>query len=169
MVTYNGETFTAHETLTSVVDIEDVYQTMDKGLNDVLEFNVDYFDSANEENFYFFKIKEQADLFPTFFYIKDELVDGNLINIFYERDEDEDINQLEYKPGDAVDIEFYGISEQYHDYIGLLIEQYGSAGDLFSSTPVQLKGNSVSIINPGNYAFGYFRATEVIKTTYTFQ
>ncbi|WP_033960882.1 DUF4249 domain-containing protein [Psychroserpens jangbogonensis] len=168
-IIYIGETYTATETLTPVVDIEDIYQSMDKGISDVLEINVDFQDPANEENFYFFKIQEQADALPTLFDIKDEFVDGNLINIFNERDEDEDINQEEYQPGDSVDIEFHGISEQYFEYISLLIIQFEATDNPFGTIPVPLKGNCINESNRNKDAFGYFRLTEVVKSTYIFQ
>lgn len=168
-VVYNGEAYTANETLTPVVDIEDVYQSTEKGLSGVLEINLDFQDPVNEENYYFIKIQEQADTLPTLFDLKDEFVDGNLINVFNERDEDEDINQEEYKPGDVVDIKFYGISEQYFEYISLLILQFDAIDNPFGTIPVALKGNCINEVNPENHAFGYFRLTEVVKTSYTFQ
>ncbi|MEH6536776.1 MAG: DUF4249 domain-containing protein [Psychroserpens sp.] len=168
-VVYEGETYTATETLTSVVDIEEVYQSTDKGISDVLEINLDFQDPANEENYYFLKIQELADALPALFDIKDEFVDGNLINLYYERDEDEDINQEEYKAGDVVDLELYGISKQYFEYISLLITQFDAVDNPFGSIPVPLKGNCINELNRENDAFGYFRLTEVVKITYTFQ
>jgi len=169
MVIYDGQTYTANETLTSVVDIEDVYQSTDKGLSDVLEINVDFQDPANEENYYFFKIQEQADALPTLFDFKDEFVDGNLVNVYNEREEDADINQEEYQPGDVVAIKFHGISKQYYEYISLLITQFDAANNPFGSVPVGLKGNCVNLTDSRNDAFGYFRLTQVVKTSYTFQ
>ncbi len=168
-VVYNGETYRANEILAPVVDIVDVYQSTDKGLVDVLEINVDFQDPANEENFYFFKIKEQADTLPTLFDISDEFVDGNLINVFNEREENGDINQLEYQPGDIVEVAFHGVSEQYFEYISLLITQFEAGGNPFGSTPVPLKGNCINQANPDKDAFGYFRLTQVVRTNYTFQ
>jgi len=169
-VDYNGEIFSAKETLMSVSDIEDVYQTREKGFDDeALEVNLDFIDPADEENYYFIKVKAQDNLLPILADLSDEFTNGNLLNVFYERLEDTDINQVEFAPGDIVDIKFYGVSEAYYNYIQLLIEQYESVGDPFSSTPVTLKGNCIGVTNPDNYAFGYFRLTEVVKTRYTFQ
>ena len=80
-----------------------------------------------------------------------------------------DTDKIEaFRPGDVVDISFFGISEAYSDYIGILIEQSEGAG-LFSTTPVPLRGNCINTTTPDNYAFGYFRLTQVVKTSYTFQ
>ena len=168
-IVYNGDTFVAHETLTPVVDITAIYQSLEEGDDEALEVNVDFNDPVNEENYYFFKIQEQADVLPTFFDISDEFTNGNLISVYNEREEDEDINQVEYTSGDVVNIKFYGISKRYYNYIGLLIQQYESTGDPFSTTPVALKGNCINISHAENYAFGYFRLTQVVKSSYTFQ
>ena len=168
-VIYNGETYKANETLTPVAAIEEVYQTTEKGLSDVLEVNVDFQDPADEENYYFFKLKEQADTLPTLFDINDEFVDGNLISLFNERDEDEDINQEEYKAGDIVDIKLHGISKQYFEYISLLIVQFDAVDNPFGTIPVTLKGNCINETDSSKDVFGYFRLTEVDIRTYVFQ
>ncbi|MFT4801855.1 MAG: hypothetical protein ACI93N_001630 [Flavobacteriaceae bacterium] len=162
-----GETFIAQENLNTVVDILDVYQSTDKFFQDVLEVNFDFLDPEDEVNYYYIKFQEQADLLPTLLDFKDEFVNGNLITIFNERQEDEDINQAEYAPGDVVDIEFYGISKRYYDYISILINQSESGGP-FDTTPVALRGNCTNETNPDSYAYGYFRITQVSKVTYTF-
>ncbi len=40
--------------------------------------------------------------------------------------------------------------------------------DFFDTTPVAVKGNCLNETNSDNYAFGYFRLTEVVKASYTF-
>ena len=67
----------------------------------------------------------------------------------------------------TVNIGMYGISKSYYDYIKILISQLGGVG-LFESTPVDVKGNCINTTNPENYAFGYFRLSQVVKTSYTF-
>ena len=163
-----GETFLANETLTPVVAILDVYQSKDKFNPDALEVNFDFQDPEEEANYYLIKFQEQADLLPTIFDFKDEFVNGNLITIFNEREKDEDINQEEYAPGDVVDMELYGISKSYYDFIKILINQSESGGP-FDSTPVALRGNCNNETNPDKYAYGYFRITQVSKATYTFE
>lgn len=169
-VDYNNETYIAKETLIPVVDIADIYQSKEDGFeSEALEVNVDFIDPVDEENYYLFKFQEQGDLLPELFDISDEFTDGNRMTVFFEKGDIEDINQEEFIPGDIVDIKFYGVSEQYSNYMRLLIEQYESVGDPFSSTPVALRGNCTNPSNPDNYAFGYFRLTQVVKEVYTFQ
>lgn len=168
-VIYNNETYIATETLTSVTDIKSIYQSTENGFDkDALEVNVVYSDPIGIDNYYLFKFQKEGDLLAELQDISDEFTDGNDINMFHERLEDESINQLEFAPGDVVDIKFYGISEQYFNYIQLLISQ-NEGGGPFSATPVALRGNCTNPSNPDNYAFGYFRLTQVVKEKYTFQ
>lgn len=169
-VIYNGERYTATETLVAASDIVDVYQSTEDGEDeDALEVNVTFQDPANIENYYFLRFKSEANLFPELYYIKDEFIDGNEFTIYYEKLADEDDGITEFQPGETVDIAFYGISKQYHDYLRLLVEQYENSGNPFSPTPVPLVGNCVNADNPNNIAYGYFRVTEAIKTTYTIE
>ena len=108
-----GETYIAQETFIPVVPILEVYQSTDKFLPEVLEVNFDFLDPAEEENYYYIKFKEQADSFPRLLDLKDEFVNGNLISVFNERQENEDINQVEYAPGDIVNMELIGVSKRY--------------------------------------------------------
>ena len=169
-VIYNNETYTATERLMPVVDIQDLTQSRNKGFNaEDLEVNVIFTDPEGEENFYLFKFKERGDLLPHLEDADDEFINGNEISWYFEKEEDESTDKIEaFVPGDIVDIEFYGISEQYSNFIGILIEQSGGAGP-FSATPVPLKGNCINISDPKNYAYGYFRLTEMVKKSYTFQ
>ena len=163
-----GETYSAQETFMPVVPILEVYQSTEKFLPEVLEVNFDFLDPAEEENYYYIKFKEQADAFPRLLDFKDEFVNGNLITVFNERQENEDINQVEYAPGDTVNMELIGISKRYYEYIQLLINQSESGGP-FDTTPVALRGNCTNQNDPNNFAYGYFRLTEVAKATYTFE
>ena len=161
-------TYSAQETFIPVVPILEVYQSTEKFLPEVLEVNFDFLDPAEEENYYYIKFKEQADSFPRLLDLKDEFVNGNLISVFNERQENEDINQFEYAPGDMVNMELIGVSKRYYEYIQLLISQSESGGP-FDTTPVALRGNCTNQNDPNNFAYGYFRLTEVAKASYTFE
>lgn len=169
-VIYNGETYTANETLMSVVDIDDITQSREDGFNDEdLEVNITFTDPIDEENYYLFKFQKQGDLLPVLEDGNDEFVNGNEITWWYEKEGDDGLEGSDaFMPGDTVDISFYGISEDYHNYIRILIEQ-SEGTDLFSATPVPLRGNCINTTTPDHYAFGYFRLTQVVKASYTFQ
>ena len=163
-----GETYVAQENLIAVPSILSVYQSTDYFFQDLLEVNFEFLDPIDEVNYYFIKFQEEADLLPTLSTLKDEFINGNLITISNERRENEDINQVPYAPGDVVDMELYGISKEYYDYMTILINQSESGGP-FDTTPVALKGNCINQTNPDTDAYGYFRMTEVSKATYLFE
>lgn len=166
-INYHGETYIAKETLTPVVDIEKVDQSTENGFDkNVIEINVYFNDPIEFENYYLSKFHERKDLLPTLLDVNDEFTNGNEMHIFYEKFTNDDTNEKELLPGDIVDIELYGISKTYYNYIRLLIEQNGVVGDPFSTIPAPLRGNCTNPANPDNYAWGYFRLTEVNKTTY---
>ncbi len=165
-IEYDGEVYTAQETMTSVTDITNVFQDREDGFDDeVLEVHVVFTDPPEEGNNYLFRFQREGDLLPDLEAAEDEFVNGNEIDWWYEIDDDDDLEPFE--PGDVVAIEMYGISRSYYDYIKILIDQLGGVG-IFEATPVAVKGNCINETNPDNYAFGYFRLTEVVKTSYTF-
>ncbi len=168
-VLYNGEQYSANETLKPVTDVKEIRQSREDGDDEnALEVNLIFDDPVDEENYYLFRFKEQGDLLAELESADDEFVNGNEISWWYEKEDDSSTNTEEFKPGDVVNIDFFGISESYYNYISILIEQSESGG-LFSSTPVALKGNCINLDNEDNYAYGYFRLTETVTSTYTFQ
>lgn len=169
-VIHNGETYSANETMMTVTEITSLYQGLEDGFDDEeLELHVEFTDPEDEDNFYLFKFQKQGDLLPEFEVGDDEFVNGNELDWWYEIEEDEDTDKIEaLAPGDVVSIEMYGISEAYYGYMDILIDQIGGVG-IFSATPVAVKGNCINLTNPDNYAHGYFRLTEVNKTSYTFE
>jgi len=169
-VVYQGERYTATETLFPVTDISSITQSTEDGEDDeALEVNVSFQDPADVENYYFLRFQSRNDLLPELFDIKDEFIDGNEATFYYEKLEDEEDNIEEFQPGDVVDIVLLSASEDYYNYLQLLIEQFESAGNPFSATPVALVGNCINIDNPDNVPYGYFRVTEKVESTYTFE
>ncbi|UNY99723.1 DUF4249 domain-containing protein [Zhouia spongiae] len=168
-VIHNNEVYTATETMTKGVDIASVYQSKEGGFDDEhLEVNISFQDPEDETNYYLIRYIEEGDLFPELEVDNDEFSNGNLKKDFFEKEDDEDINRKPFIPGDKVYISLYGISERYHNYMAILIEQSEVAGDPFSAIPAALKGNVINTTNPKNQALGYFRLTQVSKAVYTF-
>lgn len=169
MVMYDEELYLASETMTPVTDITEVFQSRENGFDkEALEVNIEFIDPEGIANFYLSKFQRRGDPFQTLFDVKDEFTDGNKMSIFYEKLEDEDAGEMEFVPGDIVDISLLGLSEPYYNYIKLLIEQSQSGGP-FSTIPAEIKGNCINQSKPENYAFGYFRLSEVDKRVYTFE
>ncbi len=169
-IIHNGETYSATETLNAVPDITQVYQDTEGGINDEdLEVHFVFTDQPEKGNNYLFKFQKQGELLPELQVSSDEFVNGNEIDWWYEFEEDDSTDKIEaFAPGDIVTIEMYSISEGYKDYITILINQIGGVG-LFEATPASVKGNCINRTNTDNYAHGYFRLTEMNKTSYTFE
>ncbi|WP_425236959.1 DUF4249 domain-containing protein [Ulvibacterium sp.] len=166
-IQHDGETYNATETMMSVTDITEINQSREDGFDDeALEVNIFFTDPEEEDNYYLFRFQEQGDLLPDFEDLDDEFVNGNEIPWYYEKDDDDDTE--EFVPGDIIDIALYGISEDYYNYIRILIEQSGGV-DLFGTIPVALKGNCINLTNSDNYAHGYFRLTQVVRASYEFE
>lgn len=165
-VVYNGVTFAAREVLAPVVAIDLVNQSTENGFDpNVIEVNIYFKDPLEEENYYLTIFQERKELLPTLLDVSDEFTNGNEMRVFYEKFTNEDTGEKELQPGDIVDIKLYGISKTYYNYIRLLIEQNNDGGP-FSTIPASLKGNCINIIDPDDYALGYFRLTQVDKRTY---
>ena len=169
-ILHNNEVYRATETMTPVTEITAVFQSRENGFDkDALEVNIEFNDPKDIDNFYLSKFQRRGDLLQTLIDVKDEFTDGNKMSIFYEKLQDDDTGETEFVPGDVVDINLLGLSEQYYNYIQLLIQQSGGAGGPFSTTPAEIKGNCINMTDPENYAFGYFRLTEVDKRVYQFE
>ena len=155
--------------MTPVTPIVYVFQSTENGFDkNALEVNIAFEDPIGIPNYYLSKFQRRGDLFQTLFDVKDEFTDGNFITLFYEKREDEDTGEMEFEPGDVVDIALLGISESYYNYIKLLIEQSSSGGP-FSTIPAEIKGNCINLDSPDDYAYGYFRLSEVDERVYTFE
>ncbi len=166
-IEYKNEIYLATETLTPVTNITNIYQSTENGFDDgAIEINISFTDPKDEENYYLTKFHDRKDLLAEFFPDSDEFTNGNEMTFFYEKIEDDKDKELQ--PGDIVDIHLYGISEQYYNFIGLLIAQSKDRG-LFSITPANIKGNCINITTKENYAYGYFRLTQVDKHVYVVQ
>jgi len=169
-ILHDNEMYRATETMTPVTEITSVFQSRENGFdNDALEVNIEFNDPKDIENFYLSKFQRRGDLLQTLIDVKDEFTDGNKISIFYEKLQNDDTGETEFVPGDIVDINLLGLSEQYYNYIQLLIQQSGGVGGPFSTTPAEIKGNCTNETNPENYAFGYFRLAEVDTRVYQFE
>ena len=166
-IVYKNEIYLATETLTPVTNITSIYQTTENGFDDeAIEINITFTDPKDEKNNYLTKFHDRKELFAELFSDNDEYTNGNEMTFFYEKIEDDE--DMELQPGDNVDIYLYGISEQYYNFIGLLISQ-SKDGGLFSTTPAEIKGNCTNITTKKNYAYGYFRLTQVNKQVYVVQ
>lgn len=160
IINYDGEIYSATETLKSVVPIDYVEQKNDGGFSgDETELKAYYTDPANIENFYFFEFRNNFTAIPTLEVYKDEFTDGNQIFGFYT---EEDLTA-----GHEVTIRNYGISKAFYEYMFILLQQNSEeGGGPFETTPATVRGNCINETNSENFPLGYFRLSEVDEIIY---
>ncbi|WP_179354636.1 DUF4249 domain-containing protein [Winogradskyella vidalii] len=161
IINYEGETYTATETLTAVVPIDYVEQNNEGGFSgEDIELKAYYTDPAEIDNYYFFEFISDIPVVPTLNVYNDTFTDGNEIFGFY--------TEEDLEAGDIVTIRNYGISSQFYDFMYILLQQSSdSGGGPFETQPATIRGNCTNVTNPGNYPLGYFRLSEVDELIYT--
>lgn len=161
-IIYNNETYNATDTLLSVAELEYVEQNLEGGFTgEDTEIKAFFTDPIDEENFYFFEFIPNIPVAPTLDTFKDEFVNGNEIFGYYV---EEDLN-----PGNQVIIRNYGVSEQFYEFMYVLLQQTSQGGGPFETQPATVRGNCVNTTNQNNYPLGYFRLSEVSEIIYTIQ
>lgn len=157
MIFYEGEMYSSTEKLYTTSPLEYVEQKNDGGfLGEDIELKVFYNDPGDETNFYFFEgLCEKGDILSVY---KDEFFNGNLIFAYYV------VKDVE--PGDEVVFNLYGVSEQFYNFMFVLLQQTGGQGGPFQTQPATVRGNIVNTSNAENFPLGYFRISEVSSLTY---
>lgn len=156
-IVYEGENYSSIEKLYTTSQLEYVEQKNDGGfLGEDIELKVFYKDPIEETNFYFFEgLCEKGDILSVY---KDEFFNGNLIFAYYV------VKDVE--PGDEVIFNLYGVSEQFYNFMYVLLQQTGGQGGPFQTQPATVRGNIVNTSNVENFPLGYFRVSEVSSLTY---
>ncbi len=162
-IVYNGEVYTATETLKSVVPIDFIEQNNEGGFSgEDIELKAYYTDPEDEENYYFFEFLSDLTPIPSLEVYEDRFTNGNQIFGFYS---DEDL-----EAGNIVKIRIHGISESFYEFMFLLLQQGSQdSGGPFETQPASVRGNCINETNAGNFPFGYFRLSEVDEVLYTIE
>ena len=160
-VIHNGQSYTASEKLLPTPDILDIEQKNDLGLNnDEIGLRITFKDYANQRNYYLFRVESDLNAFPEYQYVDDQFTDGNTVPWLYSHE-----NLVKDK---KIYFTQYGVSENYHNYIKLIINASAGANNgPFQAIPTKARGNIINQSNEKNYAFGYFRLGEIAKSDYT--
>ncbi|NII29474.1 DUF4249 domain-containing protein [Pseudoflavitalea sp. X16] len=160
-ISLNGETYTATETLMAVPEIGDNIEQNNTGgmAGDEVEITYYYQDDASQANYYLYSNKIPHIAFPQYAVEEDENSQGGLTPVYY--------SHKDLTSGDLVNIKLYGISGRYYDYFRKLLNASGNDGSPFATTPTAVRGNIVNQTNSKNFAYGYFRLSEVATRDYT--
>ena len=156
-VFYNNEIYTATTSLISTVPLEYVEQRDDGGFTgDQIELKAYFTDPAGEKNFYFYTATSERGVLRDV--TNDEFFDGNLIFGLYMADD--------LTSGDWVQFFLYGTTEEFYNYMFILLQQTGNGSGPFETQPATVRGNIINETNPENYPLGYFRLSEMSILNY---
>lgn len=159
-IIYEDEVYTATTNRISTVPLEYVEQRNDGGFSgDQIELKAFFTDPAGVENFYFITGSSERGINRNV--LNDEFFDGNPMFALYRADD--------LTAGDDVQFILHGITEEYYNYMYILLQQTGSGGGPFETQPATVKGNIINQTNPENYPLGYFRISEISALNYTVQ
>lgn len=159
-VLVNGETYTATETLMGTPEIEENIEQNDKGgmAGDEVEITYYYQDEGLQVNYYLYSTKITHVAFPQYTVEDDENSQGGLTPVYY--------SHKDLKAGDVVNIQLFGISRRYYDYFRKLLNASGNEDSPFATVPTAVRGNIVNQTKGENFAYGYFRLSEVAISDY---
>lgn len=159
-IRYNGNTYNAQEIMQPVAEIINVEQNNNGGFGGKnIELKAHYFDSAFEKNFYLYRFTYSTQVTSNFYTDEDVFFNGNEFFSISQNDK--------IKSGDKVEINHYGISRTYFNYMSVLVSIAGnSGGGPFQSPPATVRGNIVNTTEPDNFPLGYFSLSEYDSINY---
>ena len=158
-IEYKNETFKGEESLRTVSSINRIEQEyVELFGNEAVQLEAYCLDPMEENNFSYFEFTSTGLEFPEYNIFRDDFTSGGEYYGF--------LLDSKLKEGDQVKIRQFGLSNFGYNYWYLLILQNTQQGGPFVGTPVNLKGNIYNIENSNNYAFGYFRMSEVSEIEY---
>lgn len=162
-IEHGGQIYTSTEKLLASPTVTRVEQNNEGGFTGE-DIEVKYFfnDLANETNFYFLEIRDPYKVIPEYGVLEDRFFQNNeMFSLYISED---------LKPGDVLRFTIYGVSQDYYNYVDILLEQTGttSAGP-FATPTSSVRGNIVNQANFGHYALGFFRLSETDYREYTIE
>lgn len=159
-VILNGTTYTATDKLTPVPVIDKIEQKDNGGFGGQnIEIKFFYTDNPLTDDFYLSRVKLSGAVIPQYGVSNDKFYQGNQTSDIYS---DEDL-----KSGQTLEYTLSGISENYFNYMQILLSIAGnSGGGPFQSPPATVRGNIINQTDIKNYALGYFSASETTSVTY---
>lgn len=162
-VLYNSETYTATEILKDVPTIDSVEQTEDGGFTGS-EKEVKFFfqDNGLVANFYLEQYTSTFTTLPEYDVSRDFFFQGNQMFGLYTNED--------MKADEELTFSLQGISENYYNYMNILLGVSGNnGGGPFQTPPATVRGNIVNQTNFNNFALGFFRLSEIDTFVYTVQ
>jgi hypothetical protein len=153
VVVYEGETYTSVEKLLATPEVTRIEQRNDGGvLGDEVEVKFFYDDIPDETNFYFLGIIDPYKVIPEYAVIEDRFFENNeMFGLYFSED---------LKAGDTLTFTLNGVSQNYFNYLNVLLAQAGNNTGPFSTPTSTVRGNIINQTNFQNFALGYFRLSQ---------
>jgi len=158
IVTIEENVYTATEMMKSVSEILSVVQTVEQDFSgeDEIEVQFTFQDPEDESNFYLSDFETNILFYPEYVLTDDDFYNGNIIK--------NDFSDEDLKVGDTVKITHRGISEQFYNYMNLILES--TSGNPFATPPANVRGNILNKNSEGEHALGYFRLSQSEELTH---
>jgi hypothetical protein len=160
-VSLNSQIYTATESLIEVPTIDAVEQTEDGGFTgNEKEVKFFYQDNGLVNNFYLEEYNTSFTILPEYDVIDDAFFQGNQMFGLYTNED--------MKTDDTLQFTLHGISQNYYNYMNVLLGIAGTnGGSPFQTPPATVRGNIVNQTNFNNFALGFFRLSETDTMSYT--
>lgn len=159
-IRYNGNTYSAQEVMQPVAEISKVEQNNNGGFGgNNIELKAHYIDPSVAKNYYLYRYTYSTQVTSNFYTDEDVFFNGNEFFSISQNDK--------IKSGDKVEINHYGISRTYFNYMSVLVSIAGnSGGGPFQSPPATVKGNIINTTKAENFPLGYFSLSEYDSVNY---
>ncbi len=160
-VNYKGETYEATEefqTATPLINVQQIPLPQGIG-NEGFFTNISFLDKPGNSNFLVFNFGK-GDITV----IDDELIEeGTIFSFqnFFDEDEVKSINSIGEEEF-SLTTKIIGSDKRFANYADDL-STISDNGGPFGVTPFKVRGNIVNTTNTDNFAFGYFRASEIFQ------
>lgn len=150
IVNYKEETYSSTANYIPAVPIDSLKQG-DNGLfaGDETEVILYYTDAPDRNDYYLFNLDRGQ-----FLTSEDTFYKGQAFSFsyFYEN----------VKPTDTLNVQLYGITKPFYDYMSIVINQSGqNSGNPFAAPPSEVRGNIINETNAAHYPLGYFSISAV--------
>lgn len=162
-ISYQGEIYTSTASLLNTPTITRVEQKNDVGaFGNETEVKFFFNDLANEANYYFLRIDDPYKVIPEYGVQDDRFFENNEMFVLYYSED--------FTPGDTVKCTVNAVTQNYYNYMNVLLAQTGSNNMGPFSTPTStVRGNVVNQTDFDHYALGYFRLSRTTEKEYIIQ
>ncbi|MFN3137010.1 MAG: DUF4249 family protein [Allomuricauda sp.] len=167
-ITHQGKRYYAQTEYAPTVPIDNLEQGTDTLFDEEeTEIIVTFTDNGDEDNFYVFDFMNSE-----FLVVEDEFFQGQQFSFSYFYDN-------EITAGETVTVSILGATEEFYNYMDLVLEQTENNGGVFQTPVATVRGNVFDItgldnINlfdnverPNDYALGYFAMVQEYTATLT--